>query len=86
MPGNNSWNGVDTGKRDDYFIFRKVDKEKAKEIVGKSFDYDFGDGWRASISVTENKRSKSAGFRGYDWMVSEILKHGRILTREERKK
>ena len=39
----------------------------------------------ACIEVTENKRTKSNGFRGYSWMVDEILKYGKILTKEERK-
>lgn len=85
MPNVGSWNGVDTGRKDGCYIFRKVAKSQADELDGKIFYYDFGDGWGANVKVTKNKRSKSSGFRGYDWMVDEILQHGRILTRQERK-
>ena len=85
MPNVGSWNGVDTGRKAGCFIFRKVPKKTADELDGKSFWYDFGDGWGANVTTTKNRRSKSAGFRGYDWMVDEILYHGKILTRDERK-
>lgn len=55
------------------------------------YDYNFGDGWRASIRVrpvdakeARRLRRKSAGFCSYDWMIDEICTHGRILTLEER--
>lgn len=85
MPNVGSWNGVDTGNKSGHFIFMNIPKEKAEQIVGKNFSYNFGDGWRANVEVTKNKRSKSNGFRGYDWMIKEIIEHGRILTRKERK-
>lgn len=86
MPNVGSWNGVDTGKKDGFFIFRNLPKKKAEELNGKSFRYDFGDGWCANVKCERAKRSKSAGFRGYDWMVSEIIEHGRIFTVDECRK
>ncbi len=92
MPNNNSWNGQWTGDRKLYYQFRKVKKEQEDELNGKNFYYNFGDGWGANIHVEKidskekNKRNrKTAGFCGYGWMIDEILKHGRILTLEERK-
>jgi hypothetical protein len=64
-----------------------------KEREGGSFYYNFEDGWVASVrwevkTATECRRivARSKGFCGYDWMIDEILKHGRILTRGERLK
>lgn len=84
MPNVGSWNGVDTGKKADCYIFKNLPKKQADELDGKSFYYDFEDGWGASVKVKKAQRGPTAGFRGYDWMVSEILENGRILTRSER--
>lgn len=57
-----------------------------------SFFYDFGDGWKAKVYMTigyakdfRKTMTRSKGFLGYDWMIDEILEHGKILTAEERK-
>lgn len=96
MPNNNAWNGKWSGEDRCYAIVKSVGtskkaREKYAPLIGKSFYYDFGDGWGASISVREivgrevtALRKKSAGFCGYNWMVDEILCHGRILTLAER--
>lgn len=99
MPNVGSWNGKWTGADKKYYIVRSYRGHEANRILGKFFQegkkagfrYDFGDGWSAAVTmeVVEtkegNKRKKiSAGFCRYEWMVDEILKHGRILTREER--
>lgn len=90
-----SWNGKTAGQDKKYYIRRTVYKEQdpKNKLDHGYFVYDFGDGWTAGVrtrrmSSQEAKRfmRKSAGFQGYDWMVSEILKYGRILTREERRK
>ena len=72
-----------------------MSKQEAEKILqGKernSWYYNFGDGWGASVSVVKvlagekNKRDRiPKGFAGYDWMIDEILKYGRILERQER--
>lgn len=98
MPNNNSWNGKWSGADRPYVIVRKLcaakkTREKYAPLIGKAFYYNFGDGWGASVSVREvvgkevtALRKKSAGFCGYDWMIPEILQHGRILTLDERQK
>ena len=55
------------------------------------YSYDFGDGWRAGVTVREitstaarKLRKQSRGFCGYNWMVDEITTHGRIKTLAER--
>lgn len=89
-----SWNGKTAGQDKKYYIRRQVSKEQDPEnkLDNGYFIYDFGDGWTAGVSskrVSAREAQKamrqSAGFHGYDWMVDEILKHGRILTRDERR-
>jgi hypothetical protein len=95
MPNVGSWNGQWTGKSSKYFRHINVSKQEAEKILdGKQRNYwyyNFGDGWGASVSVVKvlsgekNKRERiSKGFAGYDWMIDEILKYGRILERQER--
>lgn len=85
MPNNSSWNGVDTGNKGGHYLHVNVDKRKADELDGKSFYYNFGDGWGANIKVTKHRKQKSNGFRGYDWMVDEILKYGKIFPVHNRR-
>jgi hypothetical protein len=97
MPNNNSWNGKWSGEGRSYVIIHnfghtKNGELKAREILDKkSFYYNFGDGWGASIGVKEvdSKEAKrlnriSNGFCGYEWMVDEIMSLGRIKKLEER--
>ena len=92
MPNVGSWNGKWTGEGQKRYRTRRVVKAKEVELANKSYYYNFGDGWGASVIVESvdskeavKRRRKSAGFAGYDWMIDEILEHGRILTLQERK-
>ena len=79
-----------------FFKHSDPSNEKIIELLGdnqkrNSWYYNFGDGWGANVIMeiidsTEAKRREkiSSGFSTYEWMIDEILKHGRILTREER--
>lgn len=85
MPGNNSWNGRWPGEGKVYAMKRKVSGKKAIELAGKSFGYNFGDGWYASVRCTkpdaaESRRlmKASQGFCGYQWMVDSIIQDGAI--------
>lgn len=93
MPSNNSWNGKWSGEGRDYRVVRKIgtsliDICHGEEIIKNgSYYYNFGDGWSASISVTEidsreaeKIRKKSNGFCGYDWMIDSIITWGEILN------
>ena len=83
MPNNGSWNGVYAGEQPNNYEWVNVTKKKADELDGKSFFYDFQDGWGARVVVTKAKREKTSGFR-YPWMISEIIEEGRIIPRPER--
>jgi hypothetical protein len=101
MPNNNSWNGKWSGEDKIHCIIKSYPYSKNKELssslknvisAGKGSGYDFGDGWRAYVKISECTASekkelvkKSAGFCGYDWMISDIEDYGHILTIEERK-
>ena len=91
MPNVGSWNGKWTGEKSKYYLIKRVDKTKEAELHNKSFYYNFGDGWGANIKCeiidareSTKRRKLSKGFCGYDWMVDEILTHGKILTLKER--
>lgn len=95
MPNVGSWNGKWTGEDKKYFLGKKLSKDQLSNIPFKngeaSFYYNFGDGWGASVTAevvdakeATRRRKNSKGFSGYDWMVDEIIEHGRILLREER--
>ncbi len=94
MPRKASWNGKWSGEGKCYAIVRKVGRSKqakdkaAKLAAEKSFYYDFGDGWGASVAVREvddnearHLRRQTLGFYGYDWMVDSILEKGRIASK-----
>lgn len=100
MPNNNAWNGKWTGANNKYYVIRSYVGESKKQIEQMfarergipSFYYNFGDGWGANVTCTivdaveARRRLKlSKGFCGYDWMITEIELHGKILTLSERK-
>ena len=79
MPSVGSWDGKWTDEDNLHYRSRKLPKDKETELKGKSFRYDFGDGWTAEISckkvdvATDTKLTrKSAGFCGYDWMIDDV--------------
>ena len=79
MPNNNAWNGKDAGNKGSHFEFRNVDKKTADKLDGKNFYYNFGDGWGANVQVTKNKKCKTNGFRGYEWMIDSIIECSGII-------
>lgn len=92
MPNNNSWNGRWSGEGNNYERVQNLgrkqsDHDHMNEMDGKSFYYDFGDGWGARVSVRkataeEARRSRAytKGFCGYEWMIRSIKKHGKIIS------
>ena len=89
MPSINTWNNRWSGEGK---IFAKIESTNSpkqipilEKFVGKSFGYDFGDGWYARVEVkevdsTEKRKlnAKSDGFMGYEWMIESIKKKGFI--------
>jgi hypothetical protein len=92
MPNVGSWNNKWTGEGRLYARVKSfVGKEKlqlAKELLDiGSFYYNFGDGWGASVNVTQilapeakKVRAKSKGFYGYDWMIDSIIENKKIIS------
>jgi hypothetical protein len=91
MPGNNSWNGRWSGEGRLYARVVNVGsskkaREKYEKLIGHH-SYNFGDGWRASVTVREvtssaarKLRKDTAGFCGYDWMIHSLRDWGEILA------
>lgn len=88
MPNNNAWNGKWTGEGKLYARVKSFSahafKEQLSKLVG-DHSYSFGDGWRANVEVkvvtTDEKRKllkQTAGFCGYEWMISSLIDHGSI--------
>lgn len=89
MPHCGSWNRKWSGEGRLYAKSRR-NNQVPKDVIGKTFDYQWEDGWTARVSVRkvdckEEKRimRKSYGFCGYDWMIDSIIKYGKILTRRD---
>jgi hypothetical protein len=87
MPGRSSWDGKWSGDDRNYTLLRDVDDDQATQIDGRSWSYGWSDGWRAEISARLVKEGEplaaSHGFHGYDWMVTSILRHGKIYADHE---
>lgn len=90
MPGRASWDGRWSGDGKTYSLERSVDDAQAAELDGRSWTYAWPDGWRAEVSARvvgeHEERPASAGFRGYDWMVDSVLRHGEIYAGHEQPK
>jgi hypothetical protein len=94
MPNVGSWNGHWSGEGVVYAQTRRITSKAILDRIfkGKSeaaFPYDFGDGWRASVNVSSipaaeatKLMKRSQGFRGYDWMIAEIINYGYIRPLE----
>lgn len=97
MPGCSSWDGKWSGssklyaKTESFTGKKRI--AKAQSIIDKGYySYNFGDGWRAGVSVEQitgsrasQVRKKSSGFCGYDWMVDSIIDHGDIYNTDQKK-
>jgi len=89
MPGVNTASGTWSGAGKDYLIVKTLTDKTALNLLGergvRSWSYAWSDGWvagvRARILPPGVKPAKSAGFAGYDWMVSSILAYGEIRAK-----
>lgn len=84
MPGCNSWNGRWSGENEPYAKVINFRTPPKRFKLGY-YSYDFGDGWRAGVTVREvdaatarKLRKQSRGFCGYDWMIDSIRCDGAI--------
>ena len=91
FPHRGSWNGKWSGEKDTHIIVKK-DSQVLKDRIGKSYYYDFGDGWVANISVRKMNgndkeyrqlKKRNAGFCGYNWMVDSIIVYDEIVYKKE---
>jgi hypothetical protein len=86
MPNRGSWNGRWSGEGREYLIYKTLSEKTLIRLgiemsaAGKSWHHCWNDGWtariRARIMASNERKRKSAGFCGYDWMVENILAYG----------
>jgi len=86
MPGVASWDGRWSGEGKSYLCWRTLgDADLAALGAAMRWVHAFGDGWCASVSARVmakgERRAKSAGFCGYDWMVDRIVRWGDTTCR-----
>ena len=88
MPGRNTWNGKWSGEDRNHTLLRDVDDAQVERIDGRSWFYSWPDGWCAEITARVVKEDEplatSHGFNGYDWMVTSILRYGKIYADHQR--
>jgi len=85
MPNVGSWNGQYSGAKDKKTVVFSTSAKSHGHLVGNYY-YNFGDGWGANVEIREAQPRErvTKKFSGYEWMLGEIKKHGRILDRDER--
>ena len=88
MTGVGSWNHKWTGENKKYLRTRR-ESEVPKERWNRNYEYSWDDGWTACVSVRKvdyrevrKMMKNSAGFYGYDWMISSIIRYGYITTKD----
>lgn len=87
MPSRGSWNGGWSGAGNNYVIYRSLKDSRIAELTGgenittANFYHRWDDGWGANVTMRvmepKERRQKSAGFSGYDWMVTNIILYGK---------
>jgi len=83
MPNVGSWNGKWTSSAKNYSLVINLANKKCEELGigpnGKYWHHSWDDGWGAGITARimfkGEKKPKSDGFCGYDWMVYNIIDH-----------
>lgn len=91
MPCVTSCNGKWSGEGNNYVIYRPSNLRTIRRLgllsetndpIDASWDHRFSNGWVACVTGKllrrNEKKQKSDGFSGYDWMVTSILQWGEI--------
>lgn len=92
MPGRASWDGGWSGEDRNYAIVRELDGDTLVKLFDLAPDgidlakcrriwtHRWSDGWCAQIAArvvpADEELPRSDGFKGYDWMVDNILRKG----------
>jgi hypothetical protein len=89
MPSTGNASSSSWGKDRDYVIVRTLPAAQADAVLNgttrQSWFHRWDDGWTALVTgrlmKTGERRPKSDGFAGYDWMVDNIIRHGSTSDR-----
>lgn len=90
MPSRGSWNNQWSGQDNNYEVVKNLPKKTIEKLQlnegSKHFSYRWDDGWRASIEVrimeTGERKKKSDGFFGCNWMINNIVDYGDCSGKE----
>ena len=89
MPNVGSWNGKWSGSQKNYVRYRNLTKKQIEFLDfpnKKYWHYSWSDGWSAGVTLRAmdvgERKKKSDGFCGYDWMIDEIIKNNKITKGE----
>lgn len=79
-----------SGSEDQYLLYLSLGTKTLATLgfdtnVEQSWSYSFGDGWQACVTGRVmnhgEKKQKSSGFCGYNWMVNSIVSYNEIKTK-----
>jgi len=82
MPGIRSWNGKWSGEDQNLTVVRSLTPTEVQALeLPNSWRHHWKDGWCARVSARlmekGERRAKSDGFHGYEWIVQNVLLYGR---------
>ena len=93
MPSRGSWDGKWSGEEKNNIIYKNLTDKLAASIGLKepgdtrSWMHRWSDGWAACVTARAmhvgEKKKKSAGFCGYDWMVENILCYNQTTVKSK---
>jgi hypothetical protein len=85
MPNRGSWDGGWSGSGKTYNKVKTLDKKSIQVLLPDGYNswrHSWNDGWTARVKArvlkTGERKPKSAGFCGYDWMVDSIICYNEI--------
>jgi hypothetical protein len=89
MPSTGSWNGRWSGEGRNFVRVRQLTDSDTTALLGVgwpkgSWFHRWDDGWGALVTARVMERGerkpKSDGFCGYDWMIDNIINYGSPYT------
>lgn len=88
MPGVASWDGKWSGEERNYVLYLQLSEADIGRLsIPTGWYYSWDDGWcaevRARVMEKGERRKKSDGFNGYDWMVDNILRWNQAACQHE---
>lgn len=88
MPGVASWDGKWSGEGRNHVVYRSLSDADVKRLgIPMNWYHHCDDGWAAQVDARViakgERKQKSDGFHGYEWMVDNILRWGQTACKCE---